>query len=83
MGTLSTLSNIQIDRAAAFPKKFADNPFRTLALGEIQHRNAALDALFYDVGMVGDRRNAQSRVLARARGGDHRVPPFDGPLRVS
>ncbi|ACK51386.1 conserved hypothetical protein [Methylocella silvestris BL2] len=52
MSTLSTLGNIQLDRSAAFPAKFADNPFRTVVLGAIQRRNAVLDALFYDVDVV-------------------------------
>lgn len=52
MGTLTTLRNIQLDRLAAFPKKFADNPLRTVALGALQRRNAALDAVFYDVDVV-------------------------------
>jgi hypothetical protein len=83
MGTLSTLSNVQIDRAAAFPKRFADNPFRALALSEIQHRNAALDALFYDVGIVGaDETPHLASWLAR-EGAIIVVPPSDrGKLRV-
>ncbi len=83
MGTLSTLSNIQIDRAAAFPKKFADNPFRTLALGEIQHRNAALDALFYDVGIVGADETPNLAFWLAREGAIIVVPPSDrGKLRV-
>lgn len=52
MQTLSTLSAVQIGRAVAFPAKVADNPVRAVALDGLQRRNAALDAVFYDVGVV-------------------------------
>ncbi len=52
MGALSALGQIQAERVAAFPAKVAENPFRALALSAIQRRNAALDALFYDVKVV-------------------------------
>ncbi|WP_395664942.1 hypothetical protein [Methylocella sp.] len=52
MDSFATLSAVQLDRFAAFPEKFADNPFRAVALGALQRRNAALDAIFYDVAAV-------------------------------
>ncbi|KSV80396.1 hypothetical protein N183_17545 [Sinorhizobium sp. Sb3] len=52
MKTFSVVANVQIDRTAAFPAKFADNPFRAVALDTVQRRNAILDALFYDVGVL-------------------------------
>lgn len=52
MQTLPVLADVQIERALASPAKFADNPFRTIALDAIQRRNAALDAVFYDVNTV-------------------------------
>jgi hypothetical protein len=52
MDTLSTLSLVQLARAETFFERVLDNPFRAMALSMVQHRNAALDALFYDVGAV-------------------------------
>ncbi len=50
--TLATLADVQAQRTRALPAKVADNPFRTLVLDPVQRRNAALDAIFYDVGAV-------------------------------
>jgi hypothetical protein len=50
--TLSVLADVQLRRANAFPAKVADNPLRALLLDTVQRRNATLDALFYDVGVV-------------------------------
>ncbi|MCA1367181.1 hypothetical protein I6F15_07190 [Bradyrhizobium sp. BRP14] len=52
MKTLSVITNVQIQRAAAFPAKFADNPIRAASLDTLQRRNAILDALFYDIEAV-------------------------------
>ena len=50
--SLAKLAEVQSERARVLPKKFADNPLRTLALNTYQSRNAALDVLFYDVTSV-------------------------------
>lgn len=52
MHTLATLGSVQAERTAAFPAKFADNPLRALTLDALQRRNAVLDAVFYDIGVV-------------------------------
>ncbi len=52
MLTLPVLADVQIERSLASLAKFVDNPFRTIALDAIQRRNAALDAVFYDVSAV-------------------------------
>jgi hypothetical protein len=36
MKTLSVITDIQIERAAAFPAKYAENPFRAVSLDTIQ-----------------------------------------------
>lgn len=52
MNTLATLGSVQVERTAAFPAKFADNPVRAVTLDTLQRRNAILDAVFYDVGVI-------------------------------
>lgn len=52
MHTLATLGSIQAERTAAFPAKFADNPMRAVTLDTLQRRNAVLDAVFYDIGVI-------------------------------
>lgn len=52
MKTLETLGQVQLSRTRALPHKFAENPLRAAALDGIQRRNALLDAMFYDVGVV-------------------------------
>jgi hypothetical protein len=52
MQTLATLGSVQAERTAAFPAKFADNPVRAVTLDTLQRRNAVLDAVFYDIGVI-------------------------------
>ncbi|RMC62425.1 hypothetical protein EBB04_33150 [Sinorhizobium meliloti] len=52
MKTVSVVANVQIERAAAFPPKLADNPFRAVALDTLQRHNAMLDAVLYDVDVI-------------------------------
>lgn len=52
MQTFAALGSIQAERTAAFPAKFADNPLRALTLDSLQRRNAILDAVFYDIGVI-------------------------------
>lgn len=52
MHTLATLGSVQAERTAAFPAKFADNPLRAVTLDTLQRRNAVLDAVFYDIGVI-------------------------------
>ncbi|WP_422030492.1 hypothetical protein [Reyranella sp.] len=52
MHTLTTLGSVQAARTAAFPAKFADNPLRAITLDSLQRRNAILDAVFYDIGVI-------------------------------
>lgn len=49
---LPVLANVQLERVAAFPEKFSDNPLRAMTLSTIQRRNAALDAVFYDIAAI-------------------------------
>lgn len=52
MQTFAALGSIQAERTAAFPAKFADNPLRAVTLDSLQRRNAILDAVFYDIGVI-------------------------------
>lgn len=52
MSSFATLSAVQLGRFGALPEKFVDNPFRSAVLDPLQRRNAALDAVFYDVDAV-------------------------------
>jgi hypothetical protein len=75
MPTLSTLSDVQIQRVAAFPAKVADNPFRAVALDSIQRRNAVLDAVFYDVGVVTKEETPELAFWLAREGAILAVPP--------
>jgi len=81
--TLSTLSAVQIQRAAALPQKLADNPVRSSALEPLRRRNAILDAVFYDVGVIAEAENASLSFWLAREGAILIVPPTGaGTLRV-
>lgn len=78
MKTFSVVANVQIDRTAAFPAKFADNPFRAVALDTVQRRNAILDALFYDVGVLDEEETPELAFWLAREGAVILVPPTGG-----
>ncbi|WP_246652210.1 hypothetical protein [Rhizobium laguerreae] len=79
----SILANLQMERTAALPAKFADNPFRTLALDTLQRRNAILDAVFYDVNAVTKEETPALAFWLAREGAIVFVPPTGGgALRV-
>src|SRR5215213_284794 len=83
MTTLSTLSGVQLNRAAAFPAKFVDNPFRAVALSTLQRRNAALDSVFYDVGVITPEETPDLAFWLAREGAIVAVPPSgQGRLRL-
>jgi hypothetical protein len=83
MTTLSTLETVQRKRAAVFPEKFADNPFRATSLSTLQQRNAVLDAVFYDVGTVTPEETPQLAFWLAREGAVVVVPPTGaGFLRI-
>jgi hypothetical protein len=83
METLSVLTNVQIERAAALPAKFVDNPFRVATLDLIQRRNAVLDAVFYDVNAVTREETPDLAFWLAREGAIVLVPPTGkGRLRV-
>ncbi len=74
MRTFSVLANLQVERAAAFPAKFMDNPFRAASLDAIQRRNAVLDAVFYDVKAVRSEEMPDLAFWLAREGGDRLRP---------
>jgi hypothetical protein len=52
ISTLSALGAVQLSRAGIFAQKVAENPTRALTLEPWRRRNAVLDAMFYDVGVI-------------------------------
>lgn len=80
---LSVLTNVQLERAAALPAKFADNPFRTAALDTLQRRNAFLDGVFYDVNAVTHEETPDLAFWLAREGAIVLVPPTgEGRLKV-
>lgn len=77
--TFSSLADVQLARLLATPGKFADNPFRSIALGGLQQRNAMLDGLFYDVKVVRESERAGLAFWLAREGAVLVVPPSDGP----
>jgi hypothetical protein len=83
MATLSTLGSVQLNRAAAFPAKFTDNPFRAIALSALQRRNAVLDSVFYDVGAITPEETPDLAFWLAREGAIVVVPPSgEGRLRL-
>ncbi|APG86812.1 hypothetical protein SAMCCGM7_pB0096 (plasmid) [Sinorhizobium americanum CCGM7] len=83
MKSLSVITNVQIERAAAFPVKFADNPVRAISLDTIQRRNAILDAVFYDVDAVTEEETPDLAFWLAREGAVILVPPTgSGRLKV-
>jgi hypothetical protein len=83
MNALATLAAVQTGRAAAFPEKIADNPVRAAVLNFLQQRNAALDAVFYDVGAVTAAEAPDVAFWLAREGAILLVPPTQqGQLRV-
>lgn len=80
---LSVLTNVQLERAAALPAKFTDNPFRAVTLDAIQRRNAVLDAVFYDVNAITHEETPDLAFWLAREGAIILVPPTgEGRLRV-
>ena len=77
--TVSVLADVQSGRAAAFPQKFADNPLRALLLSGLQRRNASLDAVFYDVGVVTEPETKTLAFWLAREGAILLVSPSGGP----
>ncbi|MHC2543264.1 hypothetical protein ACVINY_003976 [Sinorhizobium meliloti] len=75
MNTLSLITKVQIERAAAFPAKFADNPIRAASLDTIQRRNAILDAVFYDVDAMTEEETSDLAFWLAREGAVILVPP--------
>lgn len=50
--SVATLSAAGAARQAAFPSRLARNPVRATGLEWLRRRNTAMDALFYDVGVI-------------------------------
>ena len=73
--SLSSLRAVQVERAAALPQKLADNPARTLALEALRRRNAFLDAVFYDVGVIKVSETAELGFWLAREGAILIVPP--------
>ncbi|WP_398473274.1 hypothetical protein [Tardiphaga sp.] len=83
MKTVFTLGNVQIQRTAALPAKLADNALRTVALDAIQRRNAVLDAVFYDIGVITDDETPELAFWLAREGTVLVVPPTgQGHLRL-
>lgn len=81
--TLSTLASVQLERAAAFPEKFEDNPVRAVVLDAIQRRNALLDGVFYNVGNIDPAEYRQLAFWLAREGALLIVPPTgSGALRL-
>ena len=78
-----SLGATQLARAAVFPSKLADNPLRALALEPLRRRNAFLDALFYDVGVISPEEAAGLSFWLAREGAILIVPPTgEGQVRV-
>ncbi|GJD57078.1 hypothetical protein [Methylobacterium dankookense] len=75
MATLTTLSEIQVNRSLALPQKLAENPVRTVALDTIQRRNAVLDAVFYDVAAIRPEETVKLATWLAREGAIIVVPP--------
>jgi hypothetical protein len=75
MTTIARLSDIQVQRAEAFPAKFADNPLRAVLLDGLQRRNAILDAVFYDIGVVTEAESPDLAFWLAREGAVVLVPP--------
>lgn len=78
MQILPVLADVQIERTLASPAKFADNPFRTMALDALQRRNAALDAVFYNVDAVAPEEIPDLAFWLAREGAVIFVPPSGG-----
>ncbi|MET0137591.1 MAG: hypothetical protein ABW192_04325 [Sphingobium sp.] len=77
--TFSKLRDVQLERLLALPAKFSDNPFRAWALSSLQQRNAALDALFYDVKSITEQEVRDLAFWLAREGAVIHVPPSGGP----
>lgn len=75
LSTVPTLTAVQLERAAAFPSKFADNPLRAAMLDAVQRRNAALDALFYNVANIAPEETKELAFWLAREGALLIVPP--------
>jgi hypothetical protein len=81
--TAATLGTTQLSRAAALPDRVRASPFRVAALEGVRQRNAALDALFYDVARVTQEEAERLAPWIAAEGALLIVPPTGaGPLTL-
>jgi hypothetical protein len=78
MRTFEVLARVQANRTLAAPAKLADNAFRAVALGDLQRRNAALDAVFYDVATISDEELPALAFWLAREGATILVPPSRG-----
>lgn len=81
--TWSTLTEVLSRRVAVLPQKFLENPVRTVALEALRQRNVALDALFYDVGVITSEEAESLSYLTAREGMVMFVPPSgQGTLKL-
>ena len=78
LSTFVALGATQVSRAASMPKQLLETPGRTVLLEGARRRNATLDSLFYDVGVISlDEARSIAPQLA-AEGAILIVPPSGG-----
>jgi hypothetical protein len=75
LATASTLGAAQVGRAAALPSRLREAPARTTLLEGVRQRNALLDALFYDIGVVSQEEASAISPWLAAEGAILIVPP--------
>ena len=78
LATASVLNTTRIGQAASLPERTLQAPARTTLLEGVRQRNALLDALFYDVGVVGREEAARISPWLAAEGAILIVPPTGG-----
>jgi hypothetical protein len=83
LSTFSTLGATQAGRTASLPRRVQETPVRTAILESIRQRNALLDAMFYDVKLVGEDEAVAISPWLAAEGAILLVPPSGAsPLRL-
>ncbi|MDP3854111.1 hypothetical protein [Phenylobacterium sp.] len=75
LASAATLGATQVGRAATLPQRAAAAPARAAWLEGVRQRNAVLDALFYDVGVVGQDEAVSISPWLAAEGAILVVPP--------
>ena len=83
LATASVVNATRIGQAVSLPERTLRAPARTAFLEGVRQRNALLDALFYDVGVVGREEAARISPWLAAEGAILIVPPSgDGQLTL-